>query len=136
MTNQHKPSKLLNIILWVTQALLAATLIWAAAMKLFQPIEKLSAMWPWAGQVPVALVKFTGIIDLLGALGLLLPALLRIRPKLTPIVAVAIIVLMVCAGIFHTARGEASVIGVNIIFALMATFIAWGRFSKARVLPK
>ncbi|MCS3735302.1 DoxX family protein [Mucilaginibacter dorajii] len=136
MTDQHKPSKLLNIILWVTQVLLAATLIWAAAMKLFQPIEKLSAMWPWAGQVPVALVKFTGIIDLLGALGLLLPALLRIRPKLTPIAAVAIIVLMVSASIFHIARGEASVIGVNIIFALMAAFIAWGRWSKASILPQ
>lgn len=136
MTDQHKPSKLLNIILWVTQVLLAATLIWAAAMKLFQPIEKLSAMWPWAGQAPVALVKCTGVIDLLGALGLLLPALLRIRPKLTPIAAVAIIILMICASIFHIARSEASVIGVNIIFALMAAFIAWGRWSKASILPK
>ncbi len=136
MADQHNPSKTLNITLWIAQILLAATFIWAASMKLFQPIEKLSAMWPWVGQVPVALVNFTGVIDLLGALGVILPALFRIRPKLTPITAVAIIILMICASVFHIVRGEASVIGVNVIFALIAAFIAWGRFGKAPVMPK
>lgn len=126
----------LHIALWVIQVLLAATLVWAAGMKLFQSIDKLAAMWPWTGQIPATLVKLTGIVDLAGAIGLILPALLRIRPQLTPIAAGCIIALMVCASIFHIVRGEASVIGFNIVFALLAAFVAWGRFTKAPIIPK
>jgi len=130
MAATQKPSKALNITLWVAQLLLASSMVWAASMKLLQP-EKVAAMWPWAGQVSPALVKFTGIVDLLGGLGLVLPILLNIKPKLTPIAAICVIVLMVCASIFHVVRGEASQIGVNIVFASIAAFIAWGRFKKA-----
>lgn len=136
MANGQKSSTALHIALWVVQVLLAASLVWSFWTKLFQPIDKLAAMWPWAGQVPAAFVKFTGIVDLLGAVGLVLPALLRIRPQLTPIAAGCFIVLMVCAITFHVLRGEASVIGVNIVFALLAAFVAWGRFSKAPIAPK
>lgn len=135
MTSQ-KSSKAFHVILWIAQVVLASTLIWSSTMKLFQPIGKLSAMWPWAGQVSLAFVKLTGLIDLLGAVGLILPALLRIRPKLTPVAALAIIALMICASIFHISRGEASSIGVNIFFAIIAVFIAWGRFKKAPISPK
>ncbi len=131
MTTALKPSIALNTSLWIAQVLLAFTLVWAASMKLFQPIEKLAAMWPWAGEVSPALVKFTGLVDLLGGLGLIMPAVLNIKPKLTPIAAVGIIILMVCASVFHILRGEASSIGFNIIFGLIAAFIAWGRFRKA-----
>jgi hypothetical protein len=118
--------------LWIAQVVLAASLIWAGVMKLFSPLEKLSAMWPWVAEVPLALVKFTGVVDVLAALGLILPALLRIRPKLTAITAMGVVALMVCAGIFHIIRGEAAVIGVNIVFAIIATFIAWGRLKTSK----
>ena len=130
MTNTKGTSKALNIVLWVAQVFLAATLIWAASMKLFQPIDKLSTMWPWTAQIPVTYVNLTGIIDLLAALGLILPGLLRIKPRLTAIDSICIIILMICASIFHISRGEASVIGVNIVFAALAAFIAWGRFKR------
>jgi uncharacterized membrane protein YphA (DoxX/SURF4 family) len=133
MTNQQKYSKALHVALWVAQLVLATSFIWAGLMKLFQPVEKLSEMWLWTSQVPVALLKFTGIVDLLGGIGLILPSLLRIKPKLTLLTAVAIIVLMACASIFHIARGEASQIGANIIFAIIAAFIAWGRFRKTPI---
>ncbi|MVM29232.1 DoxX family membrane protein [Spirosoma sp. HMF4905] len=133
MTNRQKPSKAMHITLWLAQVVLAIVLVWAGTMKLFQPIEKLSAMWPWTGQIPVLLVKLSGIVDLIGAIGLILPALVRIKPQLTPIAALGIIALMVCASIFHIARGEASSIGVNIAFALIAAFIAWGRLTKAPI---
>lgn len=121
----------MNSILWSAQILLATCFIWAGTFKLLYPIEKLSAMWPWTSQVSPALVFFTGIIDSLGAIGLILPSLLCIKPVLTPITAIAIIVLMTVAVIFHIVRGEAAGIGPNIAFALIATFIAWGRLSKA-----
>ena len=133
MANEQKSLKAINLTLWIAQVLLAATFIWGGSMKLFQPIEKLSAMWPWTGQIPAALVKLTGIIDLSGAIGLILPSLLRIQPKLTPITAIGVIALMICASIFHIIRGEASVIGVNIVLAVIAAFVAWGRFKKVPI---
>ncbi|HXD94720.1 MAG TPA: DoxX family protein [Bacteroidia bacterium] len=128
MAQQQKTSKALNISLWVAQVLLAASLIWAASLKLFQSTDKLAQMWPWVAQVPNALVKFTGLVDLLGGLGLILPGLLRIQPKLTYIAALCIVALMIAAGIFHISRGEASQIGANVAFAVLALFIAWGRY--------
>ncbi len=130
MTNQQKSSKVMNIILWIAQVLVAAGFIWVAAIKLFQPIEKIAAMWPWTSEVPSLMVRLLGVVDLLGGLGLILPSLLRIKPRLTAFTAIAIIVLMICAGIFHIARGEGAVIGVNIFFAVIAAFIAWGRMKK------
>lgn len=120
-------SKTRNIFLWITQSLLAASMIWAACMKLLQPIEKLAVLWPWTAQLSPALVRATGIVDIVGAIGLLLPGILDIRPALTRWAAIGVIILMMCAAIFHISRGEVSVIGVNIIFAAMAVFIAWGR---------
>lgn len=136
MITQKKTLKTLHVVLWIAQLLLAVTLIWAAYMKLSQPTRQLAAMWPWVGEVPVALVKFTGIIDLLGALGLVVPAGLRIQPKLTPIAAICVVLLMVCASIFHILRGEAAHIGINVFFALLAAFIAWGRLKKAPISDK
>jgi len=129
MSAEQKPSKVLNISLWVAQVLIAVTLLWAAWLKLFQ-IEKAAAMWPWAGEVSPAFVKFTGLVDLAGALGLLLPGLLNIKPKLTAFAALGIVALMVCAAVFHIVRGEASSIGFNIVFGLIAAFVAWERFKK------
>jgi hypothetical protein len=136
MTNQPKPSKALHIALWVVQILVAITLLWASAVKLFQPVGEVAAMWPWAGEVPVAVLKLTGVVDLLGGLGLILPALLRIQPRLTPIAAVGIVVLMFCASAFHISRGEGSQIGFNVLFAALSAFVAWGRWRKAPIAPK
>lgn len=132
MTNQHKPSKALHIALWVVQGLMAVTLLWAASVKLFQPVAQVAAMWPWAGEVPVAVLKLTAVVDLLGGLGLILPSLLRVQPRLTALAAVGIVVLMLCASVFHIARGEGSQIGFNIVFGVLAMFVAWGRFSPER----
>jgi len=135
MTKQQS-SGTLHFTLWIAQVLLAASLAWAGMMKLFYPVEKLSVMWPWTSQVSVALLKLAGMTDLLAAIGLILPALIRIKPKLTPIAASGVIVLMVCASIFHLMRNEVSVIGGNVFFAITAAFVAWGRFSKVPILPK
>ncbi|MBO0949571.1 DoxX family protein [Fibrella forsythiae] len=133
MTSNKRPSKVLHITLWIVQILLSVSLIWASLTKLFQPIAALSAMWPWTGQLPIGVVRATGLVDLLGGLGLVLPSLLRIRPGLTSITAGCVVLLMICAAIFHVVRGEAAVIGVNIVFALMAAFVAWGRGQKAHI---
>ncbi|GAB2793175.1 DoxX family protein [Rhabdobacter roseus] len=130
MTNPQSPSKVLHISLWVAQVLLALGLLYGGSMKLFQPADTLAAQWPWTAQVPLSLVKLTGVVDFLGAAGLLLPAWLRIRPALTPVAALGVLVLMLCAILFHVVRGEVAVIGINVFFAVLAAWVAWGRFRK------
>ena len=136
ISNQKTTSKALNIILWIAQVLLAGMFIMSGFMKVAQPIEELSKMLPWASQVPAGLVRFIGISELLGGIGLILPALLRIKPILTAWAAVGLATVMIFAAIFHASRGEFSAIGMNIILALIAAFIAWGRFKKAPIAPK
>ncbi|HKC68965.1 MAG TPA: DoxX family protein [Bacteroidia bacterium] len=126
MTEQAKTSKGMNAALWTAQILLAASLLTGTALK-FMPIEKVSAMMPWTGQIPVIYVRLLGVIDLLGAAGLILPMWLNIKPQLTKWAATGCTALMVCAIIFHVLRGEASVIGFNIFCIVLAVFIALKR---------
>lgn len=135
MTEPQKSSDTLNIILWIAQVILALFFIIGAVMK-FMPIEKISAMMPWMGQVPVLAVRLLGIIDMLGAGGLILPSLLRIKPQLTAWAAVGIILMMVCAIVFHVSRGEGSVTGVNVFSIIIAGFVAWGRFGNGKLLSE
>lgn len=123
MTAEQKTSKTMNIILWIAQGLLAATFIWAGVMKLFKPED---LPFPWV-QDNANLVLITGIVDLLGGLGIVLPTLLRIQPKLTIFASYGIIALMTVASIFHISRGEAKDISFNIFMLLIAIFVAWGR---------
>lgn len=126
----------LNISLWIAQFLLAALYLMAGSSKVFQPIDELTIMLPWVAQSPEGLVRFIGIAELLGALGLLLPSLLRIKPVLTPVAALGLALLQLLASGFHLSRGESSVIGMNIVLMAIALFVTWGRLKKAPIEPK
>lgn len=128
------PNRTLHVVLWILQALNAVTLLWGAFAKLFQPADQLAAMMPWAADNPV-LVTVTGIFDMLGGLGLVLPALLRIMPKLTIYAAYGTAALMLSAIVFHAMRGEYASIGLNMFILLITVFIIWGRTFKAPVTP-
>ena len=133
---QQQRSKVLHITLWIAQVLLAAMFLMSGFMKVAQPIETLSQSLPWAAQVPETLVRFIGAAEILGAVGLILPSLLRIQPKLTPIAAIGLGLVMLFAIAFHVSRGETPVIGMNFVLIAIAAFIAWGRFKKAPITPK
>ncbi|WP_308991865.1 DoxX family protein [Mariniflexile litorale] len=135
MTNQ-KNNKAIHITLWIAQVLLAVMFIMAGIMKASQPIEALSQSLPWVTTVPVGLVRFIGISELLGGLGLILPSLLRFKPFLTVWAALGLATVMILAAIFHASRGEFSAIGVNVVLIAVFLFIAWGRSKKARILSK
>ena len=122
---QH--SKSITITLWLAQIILAVCFMCGASMKLFLPIQKLSAMWPWTAEISILLVKSTAILDFLLGIGIILPTLFRIYPKIVPFSAIGTIILMFCASVFHICRGEASQIGINIFIAVLAAFIVWGR---------
>lgn len=126
MAIEQKASKTMVVFLWIAQVFLSACLLWAVYMKLFHPADKLAAIWPWTAEHPV-LVKVTGVIDLLAGIGLVLPGLLRIQPRLTFYAAWGVIALMVAASVFHIARGEAAQIGINVFIGMVAGFVVWGR---------
>lgn len=126
MTTDQKTSKIFNIILWFAQGILALTFVWAGFMKIFKPEE---LPFPWIKDHP-NLAVITGIVDLLGGLGIVFPTLFRVQSKLTVFTAYGIIALMITASIFHISRGEAKVIGFNIFMLVTAIFVAWGRQKK------
>ena len=96
-------------------------------MKLAAPIPQLAAMMPWADELPTSFVRTIGVIDLAGAVGILVPALTGILPRLTVSAALGCAVLQVLAIGFHGARGEAMVMPMNFVL-LLATFVLWGRY--------
>ena len=132
-----KPNKkTIHFALWLAQILLAAMFIMAGAMKLFQSVEALTTALPWVSSTPINLVRFIGLSELLGGLGLVLPSLLRIKPVLSIWAAYGLSTVMLLAALFHGSRGEFSAIGVNLVLIAIALFIAWGRGNKAPIIAK
>ena len=118
----------MNIALWIVQALLAVAFLGAGAMKLTQPKEKLVTSLAWAESFSPTSIKLIGAAEVLGALGLVLPALTGIAPVLTPLAAVGLAVVMVGAIVTHGRRGERPMIAFNVVLLALAAFVAWGRF--------
>jgi uncharacterized membrane protein len=96
-------------------------------MKGFLPLATVKKNMPWANHVPAGLVRFIGIAELLGAIGLILPAVTHILPWLTIAAAGGLVLAMICAAIYHASRREFSSIGVNVVLLLLAAFILLGR---------
>lgn len=129
---EQQSSKALHIGLWVAQVLLALAFGMAGFMKVTAPIEQLAQSgMGFVNNYGIGTVRFIGITEVLGALGLILPAALRIKPILTPIAAVGVAIIMVLATMYHITHGE-SAMPTIILFAL-AVFVAWGRFKKVPI---
>lgn len=126
----------MKIALWIAQALLALAFLASGAMKLTQPLATLAASMAWAADVPEMMVRFIGLAEVLGALGLLLPAATRILPRLTPLAATLLAVVMLLASVFHLARGEAMMVPVALVLAALLAFVAWGRAARAPLAPR
>jgi len=118
----------MNVALWIVQGLLAALFLFAGGAKLVLPLDQMAG--------PVALpgwfLRFLGVAEVLGALGLILPGLLRIRPGLTPLAAAGLVIIMIGAtGV--TLVGDMAVVALmNVVVALLAAFVAYGRW---RLVP-
>ncbi|OYQ42199.1 hypothetical protein CHU94_03465 [Rhodoferax sp. TH121] len=126
-----RPGKILGPALWLVQALLALFYIYAGITKLSTPPAELAKMMPWTAALP-QLVTLTGMVDLLGGLGVLLPSLTRIQPRLTAMAALGTIVLQTLAMTLHLSRGETMVVPMNLVLIALAAFVFWGR---GRALP-
>lgn len=120
----------MNIALWVVQGLLAAVYLAAGGMKLVRSREQMvaSGNFEWAKDVSDGAVKGVGAVEVLGALGLVLPELTGIAPVLTPIAAVGLVIVQVIAARVHLKLGETKSLPVNVVLLVLAAFVAVGRF--------
>ncbi len=118
----------MNVALWIVQGLLALAFAMAGFMKLTQPKEKLAAQMKWVEDSAPNTVKLIGGLELLGAIGLILPMLTGILPWLTPLAAAGLVLTMLGAMATHLRRHENQMLVVNLVLLLLAAFVAYGRF--------
>ena len=119
----------MNIALWVVQALLAALFLFAGGMKFVMSIEEMTKQVP----LPGWFLHFIGVVEVLGALGLILPWLTRIRPGLTPLAAAGLAIIMIGAIIVTLMTGQTGSALIPLVIGLLCVFIAYGRW---RVTPQ
>ena len=118
-----------NVTLWVIQGLLAAIFLFTGGMKLVLPIEAMAG--PVA--LPGLLLRFIGVAEVLGAVGLILPGLLRIHAELTPVAAAGLVVIMIGATVITAIGGPIATAVVPFIVGVLAASVAYGRARSARL---
>ncbi len=120
-----------TMALWIVQGLLALLFLFAGSMKLILPIEMMTAQMPLA--LPGLFLRFIGTAEVVGALGLILPGLLRIRPMLTPLAACGLVIIMIGATVVTLIGGGGVSALVPLMVGLLCTAVAYGRRFWARV---
>jgi uncharacterized membrane protein YphA (DoxX/SURF4 family) len=118
----------MGIALWVVQVLVAAAFLVSGATKLSQPKEKLVKNWAWVEDFSQGSVRIIGALEVLGAIGIVLPALTGILPSLTPLAALGLVLTMIGATLTHLRRAEYGAIAVPAVLLILAAFVAYGRF--------
>lgn len=118
----------MNIVIWILQSILALAFLAAGTMKLTQPKDKLESTMGWVADFSAPTVRLIGAVEILAALGLVLPAATGIAPVLTPLAATGLVIVMVGAAITHARRKEPQMIAVNLVLLLLAAVVAWARF--------
>lgn len=118
----------MNLALWIIAGVLAVMFVAAGITKATQPIEKLAAKMGWVEDYSPAMVRLIGVLEVLGGVGLILPAATGIAPILTPLAAAGLAVIMIPAAVVHVRRGETSLVPVNVVLFALAAFVAVMRF--------
>jgi putative oxidoreductase len=121
----------MNIVLWIIQGLLALAFLMAGFMKAFTPLANLEKRMAWVKATPAPLVRFIGVAEILGAIGLIIPAITGIASWLTVAAAGSLAVVMLSAAGLHASRHENSSIGMNVILLVLALLILVGRLTFA-----
>lgn len=121
-----------SVALWIVQTLLALLFLFAGSMKFIMPIEVMTKQIPF----PAAFLYFIGACEILGAIGLLLPSLLRIRPQLTPLAAAGLTIIMGGATGVTVAIGPVAPAAMPFIVGVLAAFVFYGRSRVAPIRPR
>lgn len=119
----------MNTLLWIAQGFLALTFFYSSLMKSTQPEQKLVAMGQTGVEhLPLPLIRFIGIAELIGVVGLLLPVLLNRWAFLTPLAALCLGAIMIPAGVIHYRRGEPKALAFNAFIFVLSLLVAYGRW--------
>jgi uncharacterized membrane protein YphA (DoxX/SURF4 family) len=113
--------------LWIVQGLLALLFLFAGGMKLVLPIEEMTAQMP----LPGWFVRFIGVAEALGGIGLILPGLLRIWTGLTPLAAAGLVIIMIGATVVTLSGGDVAPALIPLVVGLLLTFVGYGRWRLA-----
>jgi len=119
----------MNTVLWILQALLGALFVFAGGIKLITPMEEMMKQMPIA--LPGWFVLFTGVVELLGGIGLILPRLLGIRPALTPLAAAGLVIVMIGATVYTLAAGQIVSAVIPLVVGVLCAYVAYGRWRLA-----
>jgi uncharacterized membrane protein YphA (DoxX/SURF4 family) len=118
-----------DVVLWIAAGVLAAAFLAAGLLKLTRSRKRLAdSGMGWAENFGDGTVKMIGALEVLGAVGLILPAALDIAPILVPLAATGLGVIMLGAIVTHARRREPQAIVINLVLLALAAFVAWGRF--------
>jgi uncharacterized membrane protein YphA (DoxX/SURF4 family) len=119
----------MNIVLWIVAGVLALAFLASGLMKALRPTEALmKSGLTWVEDFSPGVVKAIGVVEIVAAIGLILPALLDIAPILVPLAALGLVVLMAAAAVVHVRRKEYQAMVPSVVLLLLAAFVAWGRF--------
>ncbi|WP_432838291.1 DoxX family protein [Dactylosporangium sp. CA-092794] len=118
----------MNIALWVVAGLVAAGFLFSGVFKLVLPREKYVAAQPWAADAPLWAPTVIGVLEVLGAVGVILPAAIGVVPVLVPVAAAGLVLVMVGAVVMHLRRGEFPALAPSGVLLILAAVVAWGRF--------
>ena len=122
----------MNIVLWIIQVLLALLFLFAGGTKLVVPIDVLTAMGsPNQVHLPGLLIRFIGVVEVLGGLGLILPGLFRIKPSLTPLAAAGLVIIMIGATVLTIMGDGIAPALFPLVVGLLLAFVAYGRWRLA-----
>jgi uncharacterized membrane protein YphA (DoxX/SURF4 family) len=119
-----------NVALWIVQVLLALLFVWAGGMKLVLPLDQLTGPFP----LPGWFIRFIGLAELLGGLGMILPGLLRRSTWLTPLAACGLVIIMMGATMISLRAGGVGMALIPVAVGVLAAFIAYGR-GRPALLP-
>jgi hypothetical protein len=118
----------MTVALWIVQGLLALLFLFAGVMKFIMTVEEMTKEIP----LPGAFLRFIGVAEILGAIGLILPGLFRIKPSLTPLSAAGLTVIMIGATVITLMTGAAAMAVFPLVVGILAVFVTYGRW---RVVP-
>ncbi|QQQ74679.1 DoxX family protein [Saccharothrix sp. 6-C] len=120
----------MDLALWIITGVLAAAYFFGGAGKLVLPKQKIAAAGPsaaWTEDWSAGAIKAIGALEVLGAVGLVLPAVLGIAPALVPVAATGLVVVMVGATVVRVRRRESKLVVVDLVYLALLAFVVWGR---------
>jgi uncharacterized membrane protein YphA (DoxX/SURF4 family) len=126
----------MNLALWIIAIVLPVVFAASGLMKQFVPKDKLvTSGQGWAQDFSPTSIRLIGLAEILGAVGLVLPAAVHIAPILVPLAAVGLALVMAGAAAVHARRKEAPMIAMNVVLLVLAVVVAWGRFGPYSFTP-